>query len=160
MSESPSTRRLGRGPLGAAALALASVVGVALWWSARAAEERRISDALEPWADTPLPMAGAPVDAALAALGARLFERHCAACHAVTGEEKMGPNLAGVSQRRDAEWIRGIILNPDSMTRSDPVAAELKERYQVQMFVVGDVDQVQAHAIIEFLRRVDGQTGG
>lgn len=160
MSETPTGGRLRRGPLAAGALAIASVIGVALWWSARAAEERRITEELTAYGAVPLPGADAPVDSGLAALGARLFERHCAACHAVTGDEKLGPNLAGVTLRRDPAWIRAMILSPDSMTREDPVASELKERYGVPMIVIGEVDDAHARAVLEFLRRVDRQNGG
>lgn len=131
-----------------------------MWLAARAAEGRRTTDALAPWVGAPLPGPGDSIDARLAALGATVFERHCAACHAVTGEAKIGPNLAGVTLRRDPTWIRAMVLRPDSMTRDDPVAAALRERYGVQMIVVGDVGPEHALAVIEFLRRVDGQGGG
>jgi mono/diheme cytochrome c family protein len=142
-------------------LTLASAAAVSLWMLARSAEERRTTEALAPWVGAPLPARGDTIDPALAALGATVFERHCAACHAVRGEPKIGPNLAGVTQRRDAAWIRAMVLRPDSMTRDDPVAAALKESYGVQMMVVGEVGEVHARAVIEFLLRVDGQrTGG
>lgn len=126
----------------------------------RAAEEQRTTKALAPWVDAPLPEWSDSIHAPLATLGETVFERHCAACHAVTGEPKIGPNLAGVTLRRDAAWIRAMVLKPDSMTREDPVAAALKQSYGVQMMVVGDIGPEHARAVIEFLRRVDGQRGG
>lgn len=159
MPPNPSNGRGRRGPLAAAALALVSVVLVAAWLGLRAAESRRLSRELAAWAGTPLPAPGDAVDPELAAVGASVFEGHCAACHAVTGEPKLGPNLAGVTLRREAAWIRAMILRPDSMTRADSVAAALKARYGVQMLVVGKVDGTGARAVIEFLRRVDAQPG-
>ncbi len=140
-------------------LTLIGVVVVVVWMLGRAANERGTTEALAPWAGAPLPERDDPIDAPLAALGAGVFERHCAACHAVTGEPKIGPNLAGVTLRREAAWIRAMVLRPDSMTRDDPVAAALKQGYGVQMMVVGEVGEARARAVIEFLRRVDGQGG-
>ncbi len=157
MPENPSPGRRRKGPLAAAALALLSVVLVVIWLVARAAEDRRLSGELAAYAGAPLPAAGDPIDPRLAALGASVFERHCAACHAVTGEGKLGPNLGGVTLRREPAWIRSMILRPDSMTQADSAAAALKARYGVQMLVVGDVDGAGARAVIEFLRRVDAQ---
>ncbi len=105
-----------------------------------------------------MPGPGTPIDSAMAARGADLFQAHCSACHMVRGTPKLGPNLAGVTQRRDPAWIRAMILRPDSMTRNDPVAAALKEQSGgVQMMVVGTVDPSDARAVLEFLRRVDLQ---
>jgi len=159
MPPNPSNGRRRKGPLAAAALAVVSVVLVAAWLGIRATEGRRLSRELATWTGTPLPAPGDPVDPELASLGASAFERHCAACHAVTGEPKLGPNLAGVTLRREAAWIRAMILRPDSMTKADSVAAALKARYGVQMRVVGKVDGTGARAVIEFLRRVDAQAG-
>lgn len=160
MSGTPSADRARGGLLAAAALVVASVIGVALWWSARAAEERRITDELSAYGNVALPHPDMPVDSGLAAIGARLFERHCAACHAVTGEQKLGPNLAGVTERREPGWIQAMVLNPDSMTREDPVASALKASYGVPMVVVGEVGESHTRAILEFLRRVDRQNEG
>jgi len=159
MPLNPSNGLGRKGPLAAAALALFSIALVTLWLGARASGNRRLSQELAAWTGTPLPAPGDSVNPQLASVGASVFERHCAACHAVTGEQKLGPNLAGVTLRREAAWIRAMILRPDSMTRADSVAAALKARYGVQMLVVGEVDGTGARAVIEFLRRVDAQTG-
>jgi len=138
------------------ALTVASTFGVLFWMVGRAAEARRETQALAPWADAPLPARGDSIDDRLAELGASVFARHCAACHAVTGEPRIGPNLAGVTLRREPAWIRAMVLRPDSMTRDDPVASALKQAFGVQMMVVGDVGPGHARAVLEFLRRVDG----
>lgn len=115
--------------------------------------------ALAAYADRALPEAGAPVDDALADLGADLFRTRCSACHTLGQGERVGPDLAGVTRRRDYAWIRGMILAPDSMTRADPDAQALRERYQVQMVTPGDFGNGHAAALLEFLRRADGGGG-
>jgi mono/diheme cytochrome c family protein len=146
------------GLLVAVALTVVGALGVLVWMVDRAAEARRVTQALAPWADAPLPSRGDSIDARLAELGATVFERHCAACHAVTGEPKIGPSLAGVTLRREPAWIRAMVLRPDSMTRDDPVASALRQAIGVQMRVVGDVGPEHARAVLEFLRRVDART--
>ncbi len=144
-----------RGPLAAALLTLVTLVGVALWLVRERADRRSIDAGLASYASAPLPSPGSPIDTTLAALGARVFRKRCSACHTITGESRVGPDLAGVTARRDFAWMRHMMLAPDSMTAHDSVAAALKARYKVQMMLPGGVSLAQARALIEFLRRVD-----
>lgn len=138
-----------------ATLLVIVVAATAWWWVGRAADARAVAAELAEYAGAPLPLRGAPVDTVLANIGAALFQSRCAACHNIHGEEKLGPNLSAVTFRRDYGWIRSMILDPDSMTRFDPSARALREAYDVQMLVLGEVGEGHALALIEFLRRVD-----
>lgn len=139
---------------------LLSMVVLGVWWARREAADRALDAALSDYAATPLPAPGDPVDPRLADLGAEVFQARCSACHVVKGEPKLGPNLAGVTLRRELGWIRSMILRPDSMTVADPVASALKAAYGVQMMVIGSMTEVHVRAVIEFLRRADTGTGG
>lgn len=140
-------------------LALACLVVLGVWWGVRAREGRALDRALAPYASAPLPQPGAPVDHALADLGARVFDTRCAGCHHMSGEPRLGPNLAGVTLARDAAWLRSMIMNPDSMTRSDPIARALLDHFEVRMMVAGGMDAAATRAVLEFLRRADGGGG-
>lgn len=149
------------GALPLALLVAACAVGLGAWWASRASEARELERALTPWAEGTLPAPGTPIDEALADLGARVFDARCQACHAVHGEPRLGPNLEGVTLRRDYAWFRAMVMAPDSMTREDPVARALLQGYQVQMLVAGGMDAARTRAVLEFLRRVDaGPRGG
>jgi mono/diheme cytochrome c family protein len=103
----------------------------------------------------PLPSSAARIDDALADAGAWYFRRNCAACHMVGGEQELiGPNLDGVTERREMTWIAAMIRRPDSMIVSDSIAAALFAEYQVPM-ANRRLDAARIRAILEFLWRAD-----
>jgi protein SCO1/2 len=58
--------------------------------------------------------------------GHALFTRLCAGCHTVGEGNKVGPDLAGVAERRDREWLLEFISNPEKMrSQKDPIALGL-----------------------------------
>lgn len=106
------------------------------------------------------PAPGAPIDAEMADAGERWFRtRGCMACHRLDGTDVVGPALNGVTRRREYEWYRGMVMRPDSMIRSDPVARELAEVYRVPMPDQG-VDELRTRAMWEYLRQIDRDGDG
>ncbi|WP_052659189.1 SCO family protein [Pseudomonas sp. LFM046] len=83
-----------------------------------------------------------------------LFRRTCAACHTIGKGEALGPDLKGVTTRRDKDWLRRFIKAPDQMLEQrDPIAVELFNRYnQVRMpnLKLGDED---VEALIHYLEQ-------
>ncbi|GAB4556526.1 MAG: hypothetical protein Fur0016_17500 [Anaerolineales bacterium] len=62
--------------------------------------------------------------------GETLFKEKCAACHTVGGGDLVGPDLAGVTERRDRAWLAQWILAPDqALAAGDPIATELFNKY-------------------------------
>ena len=60
------------------------------------------------------------------ARGLEVFaEKGCTACHKVGGGKLVGPDLKGVTARRDETWIKRMILRPDVMIKEDDVAKKL-----------------------------------
>lgn len=96
----------------------------------------------------------APPASARASLGAEAFSaRGCAACHTIGGGPKVGPDLAGVTTRRDPAWFRAMVTEPDSMLRDDPVARALHARYRSSMPDLG-VRPGEAEALWAYLALV------
>ncbi len=63
--------------------------------------------------------------------GEALFLKACAACHTVGEGDKVGPDLAGVAQRRPRDWLIRFMMEPDVMIAGgDPVAVALDRRYK------------------------------
>jgi cytochrome oxidase Cu insertion factor (SCO1/SenC/PrrC family) len=62
--------------------------------------------------------------------GEALYLKACVFCHTIGGEERIGPDLAGVTERRDRDWLTRFIMAPDFMIqKEDPLALELDEHY-------------------------------
>lgn len=86
-------------------------------------------------------MAGAPathaqddsltVDPDLAKRGSSLFTgKGCNACHTIGKGTLVGPDLAGVTERRSLHWLRKFITDPPGMMESDSTARALLEEYR------------------------------
>jgi nitrite reductase (NO-forming) len=79
-----------------------------------------------------IPATSAPTDPA-AQSGKLAFESKCLACHTVAGGERMGPDLFGVTKRRDSAWLTRWLKSPEQMLQSDPAAKAMLEKYKVPM---------------------------
>jgi protein SCO1 len=58
--------------------------------------------------------------------GRQTFRRFCAPCHTVGVGDRVGPDLRGVSERREHEWLKRFIMDPLAVRRQgDPIALAL-----------------------------------
>jgi nitrite reductase (NO-forming) len=81
-------------------------------------------------------------DQAEAEKGKKVFqERGCAACHTIGKGKLTGPDLAGVTERRNEEWLKKWLKSPETMLMSDPIAKEMLSVYMVPMPNQGLNDQ-------------------
>jgi len=101
------------------------------------------------------PRAGeSPVDEKRAEQGEKLFSsKGCTACHAF-GRRVTGPDLAGVTMRRTAQWMENQILNPEKMVKEDPISHALFAQYALQM-PNQHATPGEAQAIIEYFKHKD-----
>lgn len=138
---------------GAVLLALAFAFGCGGGESAEQAAtetpEQPAAEAAQPAAMMEAP--SGPIDQALADQGEQLFtSRGCVGCHQLD-TRMIGPALAGVTARRSYEWIRAMVLKPDSMVANDPDAKALYQEYGTPMVNMGATAE-DVHAIYEYLR--------
>jgi len=84
--------------------------------------------------------------------GEALFRKICSPCHTIGVGDRVGPDLRGVTQRRDHAWLSSFIRNPGRMiAQKDPVALELVAKFPaVRMPVVG-LAEVDAADLINYL---------
>jgi protein SCO1/2 len=63
--------------------------------------------------------------------GEYLFASRCSVCHSIGQGDKMGPDLVGVTSRRERMWLLRYIQVPDQVLASgDPIAKALYEKYR------------------------------
>ncbi len=63
--------------------------------------------------------------------GAYVFQSRCSACHTVGKGDAVGPDLAGVTTRRDRGWLVRYLRAPDQMlAEKDPIAISLFAKYK------------------------------
>jgi len=81
-------------------------------------------------------LVGALLSAGLAAAeepspAALMFGKKCGGCHSLGEGDRAGPDLLGVSKRRDRKWIETFIKNPGAaIDGGDAVANELLTRFK------------------------------
>lgn len=93
------------------------------------------------------------IDATLVDKGKVLFEGKCSACHKLD-KRAVGPALADVTKRRSPEWIMNMILDPEKMTKEDPIAKGLFEEFMTPM-ANQSLTEEEARAILEYFRDTD-----
>src|SRR5499426_1807553 len=96
--------------------------------------------------------------------GEALYTKICAPCHTIGVGDRVGPDLRGVTQRRDRDWLAKFISDPAKMrARRDPVALELAARYPAVHMPRLGVSELDAGDLIAYLdeqtaRLSDAQT--
>ncbi len=59
------------------------------------------------------------------------FQSRCGACHTVGNGDGVGPDLAGVTTRRDRAWLTRYLAEPDRVrAEGDPIAMALFAKYK------------------------------
>lgn len=90
--------------------------------------------------------------------GERLFQEKCTACHRIGGGKLVGPDLLGVTSRRDTAWLRRQIKDPLGLiAESDPIATQLVEEANGMLMVPLGLTDDQVESVIAFLERSSQQ---
>jgi len=88
--------------------------------------------------------------------GESLFRTRCAVCHVIGAEDGLvhqGPNLLGVTERREPAWLARWIAEPDAMlAEKDPIALELSAAYRGLPMPNMRLNAAEVAALVEFLR--------
>lgn len=81
------------------------------------------------------------------------FRQNCANCHTVGGGRLTGPDLKGVSERKDREWLVRFVQNPKTMIDSgDAYAVKLQQEARgVVMPVPPAMDAARARALLDLI---------
>jgi nitrite reductase (NO-forming) len=95
-----------------------------------------------------------------AARGKLAFESKCLACHSIGQGKKLGPDLAGVSKRRDAAWLTRWLKDPEALLKTDEHAkAMLKEANNIPM-PNQNLSDAEIREYIKYFQWYDAQPSG
>ena len=90
--------------------------------------------------------------------GESLFRTRCSACHTVGGGDvtsdggRVGPDLLGVTQKRDRAWLARWLAEPDKMLEErDPIAMQLYEEYGGLPMPNARLNELEVNSLIRYL---------
>jgi len=92
--------------------------------------------------------------------GEYLFASRCSACHSIGQGDKMGPDLLGVTTRRERAWLLRYIQVPEQVLASgDPTAKALYEKYQKVRMPNVSLGGADVAAIVSYLEAQSAAAG-
>lgn len=86
--------------------------------------------------------------------GRKIYEMKCAACHKLSDQRVVGPGWAGITSKREPEWIMNMITNVEVMLAEDPIARALLEECLVRM-PNQNLSVQDARDVLEFMYKND-----
>ncbi len=88
-------------------------------------------------------------------VGEEIFQSNCAGCHTIGKGNSVGPDLSGVTIRREENWLIRQIKDPDGLVEEkDPVALQLLKEFNMPMVALGLSDE-EIKEIILYLKNLD-----
>lgn len=83
------------------------------------------------WRDMKLAKSYAEAKPLVLDQGQYLFRSRCSACHSIGEGDRVGPDLKGVTARRERAWLNRYIAEPDKvLSENDPIATSLFQKYK------------------------------
>ena len=88
-------------------------------------------------------------------IGGEIFQDNCSGCHTIGKGNSVGPDLSGVTIRREENWLIRQIKDPDGLVEEkDPVALQLLKEFNMPMVALGLSDE-EIKEIILYLKNFD-----
>ncbi len=82
---------------------------------------------------------------------ATLFAQQCAKCHTLGEGDRVGPDLKGISEKRDRDWIVGFVRKPSDYLDSDPTAQALLSQYADLRMPDLNLSQAQVEGLLDYI---------
>jgi len=85
--------------------------------------------------------------------GQQLFEANCVACHTIGEGPRVGPDLAGIYERRSQEWLEKFVKDPGAVISSgDPYAVAMFEKYNKIAMPALPLSDVQIKSVLAYIQ--------
>jgi cytochrome c2 len=96
----------------------------------------------------------AAVDPALADQGAKVWKsKSCDGCHSIGKGKRAGPDLAGVTSRRSADWLTQWLKDPPAMAKTDETAKAMVKEAQGTVMPNFRLKDDEIKALINYMGR-------
>lgn len=90
--------------------------------------------------------------------GQEIFQSLCAACHTIGKGRLVGPDLAGVTSRREESWLIRQIKEPDRLiAENDPIAMQLLQEADNVPMAPLELSDEEVIAVIAYLKSTEQQ---
>jgi mono/diheme cytochrome c family protein len=90
--------------------------------------------------------------------GQEIFQSLCAACHTIGKGKLVGPDLAGVTSRREESWLKRQIKEPDTLiAENDPIAMQLLQEADNVPMPPAELSDEEVVAVIAYLKSTEQQ---
>jgi cytochrome c2 len=88
--------------------------------------------------------------------GEELFKTACSSCHTIKGGRLIGPDLTGIYDKRENEWLVSFIRSSLTMIKAgDPDAVAVFNEYNKIPMPDNNMTDAQINSIIDFIRQTD-----
>ncbi len=90
--------------------------------------------------------------------GQEIFQDNCAACHTIGKGKLVGPDLAGVTSRREESWLMRQIKDPEGLiAEKDPIAMQLLLEADNVPMASPELSDEEVVAVIAYLKSTEQQ---
>ena len=90
---------------------------------------------------------------ARAETGAEIFKTRCAPCHTIGGGRLVGPDLKGVSERRDEAWIIHFVQSPaTAIEAGDATAVALSKEFAPTVMPDQPLTKAEIVSVLDYIR--------
>ncbi len=87
--------------------------------------------------------------------GESVFKNKCTSCHTIGAGKLIGPDLKGVTTRRDSVWLFRQIKEPDKLiAENDPIATQLVKEVGLPMAPLG-LSDADVLSVIAYLKSTE-----
>lgn len=93
--------------------------------------------------------------------GAALYNKHCKACHTIGKGDKVGPDLAGITSKRDFDWlVKFVKSSKDLIASGDADAVAVFEKFKKKPMPSHSNSVAEIQAMFDYVASGGASAGG